>query len=122
MSNETTRNYRMTYEVPGRRWQYEYDEPTPRGERIAVELRRCDGGSLPRLWHKEGRTSRLLKSWWGVTVYAYDEDGRCFGRYNPTAKPGGDGYVYDFAWVLEATEENKERLFREIERRAFGAN
>lgn len=110
--------------APGLRWFYEYQKPTPRGERIVVELCRCEnpGGSnsLPVLWNKNGHTSTVLDDWWGVQVYAYDSEGNCWGRYNPTEKHDVPRPVIDFKWMLSATEENREKLLREIERRAFG--
>lgn len=111
--------------VPGRRWFYEYEELTPRGERIVVELCRCenpdasDKKTLPYLWHKHGYTPTVLDDWWSVQVYAYDSEGNCWGRYNPTEKHDVPRPVIDFDWLLPATDANREKLLREIERRAF---
>lgn len=109
--------------VPGRRWFYKYEEPTPLGERVVVELCRCEnpGGSnsIPALWHKRGYTSTVLDDWWSVQTYAHDSEGNCWGRYNPTVKREGARPVIDFDWLFPATEANREKLLREIERRAF---
>ena len=92
---------------------YEYDVPTKSGERLQVEFTRCVNS--PR-----------LATWWSVTTYCYNEYG-CSSRYNPTIvrsvrhNERGDYVVpsLDIDWVLEATDENMERIFHEIERQAF---
>lgn len=66
---------------------------------------------------KKGFIKERLKSYWHVTVYAYDKKGACCGRYNPQILPGG--IKINFDWVLEATEENKERILNEIIKRAY---
>ena len=102
---------------------YELDGTTPRGEQIAVEFTACinDGSkhSLPNLWHGMGYTAEVLPSYWAVDVYATDAAG-CWGCYNPTVKrlPNEPGNVLNFAWVLPATDENREKLLSEIIRRA----
>ena len=115
--------------VPGLRWFYEYEDETPMGERIVVELCRCEntGGSnsLPALWHKHGYTETVLEDWWSIMTYIYDSEGNCYGIYNPQTKTEVDEYlnrraVIDYDWMLPATEVNREKLLREIERRAFG--
>lgn len=110
----------LTYELPGHRWIYEYEERTSQGERLVVEMTLCDnpGGnnSIPRLWHQRGLTEEELATYWAAQTYAYGEEGDCFGRYNPTL---AGAHRIDFDWVLEGTEENREALLREVERRAF---
>ena len=75
--------------------------------------------SMQRRWKKAGYIDKILDSWWAVEVQATDPDGACWGRYNPTEKPGGAGRVIDFAWMLEGTPESIEALSDEIVRRAF---
>lgn len=113
------------WRVPGRRLVRTWDEPNAKGERIEAELTLCESrrgkGSLMALWKKKCYVDRFMEAWWSVDVYCYDEDGYCWARYNPTVKPGGAGFVFDFDWLLEGTPENIEKLTAEIERRAFGA-
>ena len=120
----TRKAFKIEEVVPGSHLFYEYEELTPKGERLVVEMLRFDnpGGknSIPVLRHKHGYTSTVLDDWWSVNTYAYDNEGNCYGRYNPTVKREESRAVTDFDWKLPATEENRERLLREIERRAFG--
>ena len=117
--------YSDDWRVPGRRLVRTWDKPNAKGEQIVAEFslcERCGGkGSLMAIWMKKGYVERIMETWWTVEVYCYDEAG-CHGRYNPTAKPGGAGYVVDFDWMLEGTPENMEKLSNEIVRRAFAEN
>lgn len=117
--------YKIEEMVEGGRWFYECEEQTPKGERLVVEL--CvnenpggDKSSIPALWHKHGYTPTELSDWWSVQTYVYDAEGNCYGRYNPTIKREEARSVIDFDWMLPATEANREKILREIERRAFG--
>ena len=100
------------------RTDYHFIGRTAAGETLLVTLIKCEdsGGknSLPALWYKHGYTSKRLATYWTVDTYATDEDGHCWGRYNPTHKGG----KLDFSWVLPATEENAASLLAEIVRRA----
>ncbi len=113
---------RYTDERQGTRIRRTFSARSARGEEIVVDFSRSvnDHGryALPRRWREAGLIDREPETWWSVTVYAEDEEGNCRGRYNPTEKPGGYGRVWDFEWLMEATEENLEKLSREIERRA----
>ncbi len=118
---------------------YTYSEPTPKGEKVVVELTHCTnpGGknSLPYLWHKHGYTDKLLENYWCAQTYVTDTEGNCYSRYNPTIKPKDHttytiingrevpirGTELDFGWVLEGTEASRKKLLAEIETRAFGA-
>lgn len=107
------------------RWFVTFEELNSKGEEIIIEFSRCTnpGGknSLPYLWKKNGFINRILENWWNIQVYVTDSDGRCRGAYNPTSKLSEDGkrMVINFAWMLEATEENAKKLFDEVERLAF---
>lgn len=105
--------------LPAARTVYTFARPTAAGESLVVEFSRCESsdtcGDCARLWYKHGYTSRILPTYWAVSTYATDADNNCWGRYNPTI--GADGKL-DFAWVLEATEENRVKLLNEIMRRA----
>lgn len=107
-------------DITATRRDYTATAPTANGERLVVELIRCEdsGGrsSLPALWAKAGYTRERLSDYWAVSTYATEQDGSCWGRYNPTVKAGT--HRLDFDWVLPATEENAERILAEIARRA----
>ena len=49
-----------------------------------------------------------------LKTYATDNHLNTYGRYNPQL----DGFTINPAWKLDATEENKELILNEIERRA----
>lgn len=112
-------------DMGGTRTRYTFNGLTPHGETIVVDMTACypdnsSKNSLPNLWHKHGITPSVLASYWAVDVYATQPDGLCLGRYNPTVKPrqDGPGAVLDFAWMLPATAENRDKLLAEIVRRA----
>lgn len=108
------------------RMQRTYDGCNAKGERLVLEFTKGINphtkGCLPKLWLKEGFTDHELESWWIVSTYVY-QGKDCYGRYNPTVKhsQGWPSSVLDFDWVLEATQENLEKLAREVERRMFNA-
>lgn len=100
--------------------RYTFAPRTAASETLVVDFVRCEStnsaGDLAHLWHKYGYTSRVLPTHWAVSTYATDADGHCWGRYNPTVKP--DTHKLNFAWVLEATEDNRVALLNEIMRLA----
>ena len=112
------KNTYTTETVTTSRTDYHFTDRTAAGETLLVTLVKCeDSGeknSLPAMWYKYGHTSERLATYWAVDTYAIDENGHCFGFYNPTHKNG----KLDFDWVLPATEENAARLLAEIVRRA----
>lgn len=90
-------------------------------ERIEVEFVKIENdhkGHFINLWYKKGFIKEQLENYWNVIVYAYDKEGNCYGRYNPQILPHGTKINFD--WVLEATQENKERILHEIIKRAYG--
>nr|DAL10993.1 MAG TPA_asm: hypothetical protein [Bacteriophage sp.] len=105
----------------GFRIRYTFEDKTPKGERLVVDLVKCEnpGGarSLPNLWEKHGYIDRILNTWVGVNVYVTSEDGTCRGDYNP--QESGIGHKINFDWILEDTKENRARIIAEICRRAF---
>lgn len=108
----------------------EYDMPTKDGERLQVAFIRSindhSSASLADSWFREGKTPTRLETWWSVTTYCYGERG-CTSKYNPTMirsihhNEKGDYVVpvNNYEWILEATEENMERILAEIERQTF---
>lgn len=114
-----------TESMGGTRTRYTFTDTTPRGESIVTDFTAChpdnsDRHSLPNLWHEHGFTPSVLSSYWAVDVYATQPDGLCLGRYNPTEKRRKDapGMVLNFAWMLPATTENRDKILAEIIRRA----
>lgn len=108
--------------VIGRRWLYTFLKKNDKGELIQVELTKCEPDnrkkkSLPNLWKKYGYMERVIDNYWYITVYATDENGNCYGKYNPMCK--NDSLKIDFNWILEATEKNRIKVLEEVERRAF---
>jgi len=106
--------------LEGLRMFYTFEDKTPAGEQLQVELIRVeDDGtrySNPRRWYKNGWTDKPLKACYLATVYATDKNGFCWGRYNPQITRGNK---INFAWVFEATEQSKNKLLAEILRRAY---
>ena len=70
-----------------------------------------------------------MPNYWHVSTYATDKKGDCYGVYNPqekhfirkdkNGKTIESRMVIDFDFMLEATEENKQKIIAEIEKRAF---
>lgn len=100
----------------GIRTMYTFEQPNSKGETIQVEFTKCSG-SLSELWKKNGYTYTALKTWWGVHVYATDNNNNCYNRYNPTITKCAN--KLNFEWVLEATEENRNKILEEIKKRAY---
>ena len=115
---------------------YRFTEQNKKGETIEFSIERCgdwnkpiDKNSLPYLWKKNGYIDRVLPNYWHVSTYATDKKGNCYGVYNPQEKhlirkdKNGNTIesrmVIDFDFMFEATEENKQKIIAEIEKRAF---
>lgn len=121
---------------------YRFTEQNKNGETIEFSIERCgdwhnpkDKHALPYLWKKNGYINRVLPNYWHVSTYATDKNGNCYGVYNPQEKQihrtyqeyTGKTYktveqtrnVIDFDFMFEATEENKQKIIAEIEKRAF---
>lgn len=105
----------------GYRVRYTFEDNSNQGERLIVDLTRCDnpGGShsIPNMWKDRGYIDRALENFIGVDVFATDDEGNCRRRYDPTVLDGGRGI--NFYWILEDTPENRDRIIAEICRRAF---
>ena len=95
---------------------YTFEDKNYKGEKIQVEFIKSSG-SLAQIWFEKGYTSKLLNTYWSVDVFATEENGHCWGKYNPTIKKGE--HKLNFKWVLEATEENKQKILNEIIKRAY---
>lgn len=120
-------NYTVEQRTKAATW-YTFAEQNSKGERLQVEISECrpdnlDKNSLPNLWKKHGYTEKRLESYFSVRTYATDPEGVCRGRYNPQEETqnGSPQRSINFAWMLEVTEENREKLLREIYRRFMSA-
>lgn len=107
-----------------RRDRYTFESPNSKGERLIVDISGCDHdkrrrNDLMNVWKRAGYVSEFMPSHITVDTYVYNRLGDCCMRYNPTIKPGGAGYVLDFDWLLEDTEENRARLLDECARRFY---
>lgn len=106
-----------------------FNSPTPSGERVTIELSRIsgDGANMAR-WVKSGALPAPLPQWWSVSAVAEDQTGMQRERYNPqiktepimdSKKQVGAHQVINFEWMLEATEDNRQKIIDEVERLAF---
>lgn len=77
-----------------------------------------DRKSVMSLWHRHGYIAEKMPETLHCSTYYYDEEGRCWGRYNPQERTEGTHRVIDFAWVLAPSEENETRLVDEAFRLA----
>lgn len=99
---------------------YHFNDRNSKGERIEIEFTKVENDNnrhLINLWYKKGFIKEQLENYWQVTVYAYDKEGNCYGKYNPQILPYGTRINFD--WILEATKENKERILNEIIKRTY---
>ena len=99
---------------------YHFNDRNSKGEKIEIEFTKVENDSnrhLINLWYKKGFIKEQLENYWQVTVYAYDKEGNCYGKYNPQILPYGTRINFD--WILEATKENKERILNEIIKRTY---
>lgn len=91
-----------------------------KGESLIIELTDCKnpdrGNTLPILWKKYGYTNKLLNTYICVKTYCTDSDGNCYDRYNPQIKLSEDKKrrIINFDWMLENTEDNKQKLIDEV--------
>lgn len=109
---------------------FDYAVPNSRGETMTVCLIKCENSgrsnSILNNWIENGYVDKTMQTWWSVDVFVNDSAGT-WERYNPTVKPHIErdhkGKIIacrselNFDWILEATEENAEKLLQEIEHR-----
>ncbi|HCL4455256.1 TPA: hypothetical protein N2D10_003283 [Clostridium botulinum] len=102
------------------RWFYTFTDINEKGEKVIIELSKCEDGSfknsLPKLWKKNGYIDRVLETYWSIETFVKDTEGNSFGIYNPQHKLSKDGkrMIINFDWMFEATEDNKEKLINEV--------
>lgn len=96
-----------------------------RSAKIQIDLRRTTADEnykhgLMNLWVKAKKLPKFIKNRLTVETYATNEQGDCFGYYNPTIKKSDDGkrLVINFDWVLEDTETNRQKIIDEVIRLA----
>lgn len=118
---------------------YTFTERNNKGERLQVELSECypdnkSKYSLPNLWKKHGYTDRTLANYYSVRTYATDPEGFCRGLYNPqeqTVAGEPRSVIFkgnpqpqkkiNFSWMLEVTEQNRDKILQECFRRFMNA-
>lgn len=110
------------------RWFLRFKEKNQKGERLLIELCLCLDDpewekSNPKMWYKNGYTNTLLKAYWSIDPEIKDSEGRSWRKYDIQSKRSEDGErnVINFDWMLEATEENKNRLINEVYTRFINA-
>lgn len=100
---------------------YTFTERNDIDERIIIEVVKCvtdnpaDKKCMPYLWWKHGYINHVLLSYWSVHTYVYNDEGECWGKYNPQIKESNH---INFEWMLEATEENLLYILKEVYQRA----
>lgn len=95
----------------GKREYIEFSEKNANGETIAVEL----ATAQPlKHWAERG----MLRPYIAVTVYATDENGNCWGKYNPQITTD---HKINFGYLPEDTEENRMKVVDDIYKIAFKA-
>lgn len=109
--------------VEGRRWFY------TNGKDLSIEVCKIEHDrsktSLMSLWVKKGWLPKFIDTTWSIRCYFYREDGSCVEAFNPQIKQEvnengcAPKNVIDFDWELEATPENLQKIFNEIERRYY---
>lgn len=105
---------------------FDFNKKNSKGEKLTISITHCeavmnDDGSVSKhavsySWFQKGFTKKLLKSYFSVKTYVNDEFDM---KYNPQKTIVNKQNVIDFDWLLEDTEENKQRLLNEIERRFY---
>lgn len=100
-----------------------FNDKNSKGESLLIDFIYCKDdstykNSLPKTWHKNGYIDRVLETYWCIDVEVKDSEGRSWRKYEPTTKRSEDGKrsVINFDWMMEATEENKNKLIDEVYR------
>lgn len=93
---------------------YESAGANRKGETLTVELDTIDHGGQPGYllteWARRGYVEPMAMAWC-VNVYITDADGHVYQGCNPQITPGGE---IAWAWILPATEANKNAILCEI--------
>lgn len=105
------------------RYGVAFEDKANNGKYLSVSFTKCANRLYTKAWVKAGLTKTELPSWWAVDVYANDtpdyKEGKYAHEFNPTTFLPNN--KHDFAWTLEATEENAKQLLEEIVKRAYGS-
>ena len=97
-----------------------YEFYNNKGEHVKVVISKettdpKNKNSLPNQWAKAGYIKKPIYNYLHADVYVTDEEGNCWGRYNPQH---GDTHHLNFKWLLEATSENEKKILNEVYRLA----
>lgn len=76
-----------------------------KSEKFLIELSVCDRGNHDK--------KKFPEKWLYVHTYVTDSEGICRGDYNTTIEPYEHGMKIKDNMILEATEENKQKLIDE---------
>ncbi|MGL5329291.1 MAG: hypothetical protein ACRDD7_08485 [Peptostreptococcaceae bacterium] len=116
-------NMYTTEERANNGFTVKFKDKNKKGESLLIDFTYCQNDvsysrSLPNLWFKNGYIDRILETYWCIDVEIKDTEGRSWRKYEPTSKLSEDKkrMVINFEWMLEATEENKQKLIDEVYR------
>lgn len=100
------------------RTRYTYIEKNNCGESLIIELIHCEANTkIAKIWKEKGYIKEDLKSWVSIETYVIDKNGSCLGKYNPQILR--NTHKINFEWVIEDTEENREKIIDEILKRFY---
>ena len=87
------------------------------GDNFMIEVSKCEhdlrkSHDLMNVWKRAGYIQKTLKTHIHVDTYFTDENGSCYGWYNPTCKLTQDckRMVIDFDYIKEYNAENIQYL------------
>lgn len=90
---------------------------------LTVELLQCVDNGLSKQWHRLGYTPTRLRQWWYIIPHI-DKDGEtrtpvCINPIIKKCETRTADFIptTNFAWVLEATPDNLQKLLTEVKRR-----
>lgn len=115
--------YRTEFNGILRRRVVEFEDKTAAGETVAVEIIYCwpdaagyNKNSLPVLWHNHGYTKDILPSYLCINPFATQENGMCYGFYNPQEKTTVDGKrrEINFEYMFAISDKNEKRLLQAV--------
>lgn len=98
-----------------------------KGETLCIEVSDChqtnSKKSLPNIWYKRGYTKKPIYDYWVFNTYITNKDESCYSAYNPTQKLSDDEkrIVINFDWHFEDTDDNFEKVMKEILRQFMSA-
>lgn len=91
------------------------------GESVEVYATKTEhekNSGLMELWLKHGYLKNYIPTTWSIQTYCNTKDNGCRAYYNPTIKVSKDNkrMIINFDMMLEATENNLQRIFDNIQK------